>query len=62
MENYTAQIENLSPQLLVIKTEIDQFQEQLFQLQAQRQNEVWTLLERAVRLFSLEAHYANFEP
>jgi len=32
----------------VLKSDIDQFQDQMLLLQNQRQNDIWTLLERAV--------------
>jgi hypothetical protein len=41
-------VDSFLPQLIVLKNEIDQFQNQIFVFQTSRQNDVWTLLERAV--------------
>ena len=40
--------ENFTTPLLLLKHEIEQFQDQMVEKQTQRQNDVWTLLERAV--------------
>lgn len=48
VEKTSADVDSFLPQLMVLKNEIDQFQDQVFVFQTSRQNDVWTLLERAV--------------
>ena len=48
VEKTSADVDSFIPQLMVLKNEIDQFQDQVFAFQTSRQNDVWTLLERAV--------------
>jgi len=48
VEKASADVDSFLPQLSVLKNEIDQFQDQIFVFQTSRQNDVWTLLERAV--------------
>lgn len=48
VEKASADVDSFLPQLIVLKNEIDQFQDQIFVFQTSRQNDVWTLLERAV--------------
>ena len=61
MEKCSSDINSFPPQLQALKKEIDHFQDQIFVLQTSRQNDVWTLLERAVIFFydysSLRARY-----
>ena len=48
IEKCSAVNENFTTPLLLLKHEIEQFQDQMVEKQTQRQNDVWTLLERAV--------------
>lgn len=48
IEKCSAVTESFTTPLLLLKHEIEQFQEQMVEKQTQRQNDVWTLLERAV--------------
>ena len=48
VEKCSVEIESSVPQLMGLKNEIDQFQETMLSMQSQRQNDIWTLLERAV--------------
>ena len=49
IEKCSAEVDSFLPQLFILKSDIDEFQEEMFLLQSQRQNDIWTLLERAVR-------------
>ncbi|KZS12829.1 Inhibitor of nuclear factor kappa-B kinase subunit beta [Daphnia magna] len=51
VEKTSGDVDSFLPQLLMLKNEIDHFQDQIFALQTSRQNDVWTLLERAVTLW-----------
>ena len=48
VEKCSAVTENFTTPLLLLKHEMEQFQDQMVEKQTQRQNDVWTLLERAV--------------
>jgi hypothetical protein len=48
-EKCSAEADEFPPQLYMLKHDIDQFQEQMTLSQSQRQNDIWTLLERAVK-------------
>lgn len=48
VEKTSGDVDSFLPQLIVLKNEIDHFQDQIFAFQTSRQNDVWTLLERAV--------------
>ena len=58
-EECSMHIDTFSPQLLVLKQDIDQFHDRMLSMQTQRQNDVWTLLERAVipSSFLPQSHY-----
>ena len=47
-EECLVHVDTFSPQLLLLKQDIDQFHDLMLSMQRQRQNDVWTLLERAV--------------
>lgn len=61
VEKLSAEIDSFSPQLLELKNEIEQFQDQIFILQSQRQNDVWTLLERAVNYYLITLNYVDLQ-
>ena len=51
-EKCSAEADGFPPQFYLLKHDIDQFQEQMTLSQSQRQNDIWTLLERAVKWFN----------
>lgn len=48
VEECSIHVDTFSPQMMMLKQDIDQFQDLMLSMQSQRQNDVWTLLERAV--------------
>lgn len=49
IEKCSAEVDSFLPQLFILKSDIDEYQEEMLLLQSQRQNDIWTLLERAVK-------------
>ena len=59
-EKCSAESDGYLPQLYLLKHDIDHFQEQMTLSQSQRQNDIWTLLERAVNTNLCIKPYYNF--